>query len=125
MPTYDQSDLMIAPESGWPDITSERLSDFGKNETVVELLKHLPYLNMEAPAQSTSSLLQRSRLTTVANHSQTPFGKTSWQVKGMSSQITLHPADPIQPRSSFLHQAPIATENGQCWTPPTAQSRGS
>ncbi|KAI0851377.1 hypothetical protein F5Y00DRAFT_267622 [Daldinia vernicosa] len=38
------SALKHPPEGGWPNITPENCSGFGKNEFVVDLLKHLPYI---------------------------------------------------------------------------------
>ncbi|KAF3056383.1 hypothetical protein GL218_06733 [Daldinia childiae] len=38
------SALKHPPEGGWPNITPENCSGFGKNAFVVDLLKHLPYI---------------------------------------------------------------------------------
>ncbi|KAK3622142.1 hypothetical protein LTR56_022368 [Elasticomyces elasticus] len=47
MPPYEPSDVLVPPERGWPSITPEKMSKLDKNHTVVDLLKHLPYLNMD------------------------------------------------------------------------------
>ena len=36
--------LRRPPPGGWPDITVERLAFLGKNESVINLLKHIPYI---------------------------------------------------------------------------------
>jgi hypothetical protein len=38
------SAIIHPPPTGWPSITSASMSGLGKTETVVELLKHLPYI---------------------------------------------------------------------------------
>ncbi|KAK3643833.1 Target of rapamycin complex 2 subunit avo2 [Elasticomyces elasticus] len=47
MPPYEPSDVLVPPEHGWPSVTPEKMSTLKKNHTVVDLLKHLPYLNMD------------------------------------------------------------------------------
>ncbi|KAI8966001.1 hypothetical protein F5Y11DRAFT_311070 [Daldinia sp. FL1419] len=39
-----ESALKRPPEGGWPNITPEACSEFGKSAFVVDLLKHLPYI---------------------------------------------------------------------------------
>ncbi|KAF9691819.1 hypothetical protein EKO04_010324 [Ascochyta lentis] len=39
------SSLKYPPPGGWPNITPETTSDFGKSPIVVDLLKHLPYID--------------------------------------------------------------------------------
>ena len=36
--------LLIAPSTGWPDITAESHALFHKNDEVLELMRHLPYI---------------------------------------------------------------------------------
>lgn len=43
-PYLNESNLKIPPEFGWDTINVESLRKLGKNQTVVELLKRLPYL---------------------------------------------------------------------------------
>ncbi|KAK5718836.1 hypothetical protein LTR17_015601 [Elasticomyces elasticus] len=47
MPPYEQSDVLVPPEGGWPSITPNKMSKLDKNHTVIDLLKHLPYLNTD------------------------------------------------------------------------------
>ncbi|KAI1082819.1 hypothetical protein F5B20DRAFT_485852 [Whalleya microplaca] len=39
------SALKYPPEGGWPNITPENCSGFGKSDFVVDLIKHLPYID--------------------------------------------------------------------------------
>jgi len=39
-----ESRIAEPPPGGWPSITKERYRGMGKNDTVIELLRHLPYL---------------------------------------------------------------------------------
>ncbi|KAG9255434.1 uncharacterized protein F5Z01DRAFT_53229 [Emericellopsis atlantica] len=45
----DESCIAEPPPDGWPSITSERYRGMGKTDTVVELLRHLPYLVEKTP----------------------------------------------------------------------------
>lgn len=44
LPYVEEDDILYPPASGWPNITASNLEALGKNESVIELLKHLPYL---------------------------------------------------------------------------------
>ncbi|KAJ4294406.1 hypothetical protein N0V90_008096 [Kalmusia sp. IMI 367209] len=41
------SSLKRPPPAGWPNITKERTKEFGKSPLVIDLLKHLPYIDEE------------------------------------------------------------------------------
>ncbi|KAK5687603.1 hypothetical protein LTS10_001743 [Elasticomyces elasticus] len=47
MPPYEPSDVLVPPEGGWPSVTPDKMLKLDKNHTVIDLLKHLPYLNMD------------------------------------------------------------------------------
>lgn len=51
LPHIAPSDIRYPPSSGWPEITQESLQAIGlrKTDQVVELLRHLPYLNGQYP----------------------------------------------------------------------------
>ncbi|KAK5949027.1 hypothetical protein OHC33_009948 [Knufia fluminis] len=36
--------ILVPPEGGWPDITKETWSSFGKSDEVIEVLRHLTYV---------------------------------------------------------------------------------
>jgi hypothetical protein len=40
----DSSFIIEPPQDGWPNITRESTKDLGKTEEVIELLRHLPYI---------------------------------------------------------------------------------
>lgn len=44
LPYVDGSDILYPPSGGWPNITTSNLEPLEKNESVIEILKHLPYL---------------------------------------------------------------------------------
>jgi hypothetical protein len=46
LPWLDPSDILEPPASGWPNITTENFAPLHKTPAVIELLKHLPYLDM-------------------------------------------------------------------------------
>jgi hypothetical protein len=46
-PHLDDAALKIPPSSGWQTIDSAALRDLGKSEAVIELLRHLPYLEAD------------------------------------------------------------------------------
>lgn len=48
MPPYRTEDVLLHPPEGWPNITEEHFAPLGKNSTAIDLLKHLPYLNMDS-----------------------------------------------------------------------------
>lgn len=41
---FDPSERKTPPPTRWPEITPARFSFLGKTDTVIDLLKHLPYL---------------------------------------------------------------------------------
>jgi len=45
LPTSTPTEIIYPPPGGWPDITQENLAPLGKNADVIDLYKHLPYLN--------------------------------------------------------------------------------
>jgi hypothetical protein len=47
LPWLDPSDILEPPASGWPNINNDNFAPLHKTKVVVELLKHLPYLNMD------------------------------------------------------------------------------
>ncbi|KAG9657150.1 hypothetical protein KCU95_g2928, partial [Aureobasidium melanogenum] len=45
LPYIDRNALVLAPEDGgWPDIDATELRNCGKSDEVIELLRHLPYI---------------------------------------------------------------------------------
>lgn len=44
----DESDFVSPPEDGWPSINEDNLAGVEKNETVLDLLKHLPYVRQRS-----------------------------------------------------------------------------
>jgi hypothetical protein len=40
-----QSQVINAPDGGWPSIASDTWTDFGKSDEVIALLRHLPYIS--------------------------------------------------------------------------------
>lgn len=40
-----KSQVLQAPDGGWPTITSDAWTGFGKSDEVFELLRHLPYIS--------------------------------------------------------------------------------
>lgn len=51
-PYLDESALKTAPENGWDTIDVPTLCKKGKNDTVINLLRHLPYLFPSDPHDS-------------------------------------------------------------------------
>ena len=45
-PFLEPDDVLFPPPGGWPNINKQRFAALGKNDEVVELLAHLPYINM-------------------------------------------------------------------------------
>ena len=39
------SEVLIPPKGGWPEITADSLQSLGKTDTVIDLLRHLPYIS--------------------------------------------------------------------------------
>jgi hypothetical protein len=46
LPYIEPSAVLTPPPTGWPNITRENLSELGKNDEVINLLKHLPYIDL-------------------------------------------------------------------------------
>jgi hypothetical protein len=44
LPYIEASDIVSPSAAGWPNINATNFAPLGKNETVIALLKHLPYL---------------------------------------------------------------------------------
>lgn len=44
LPYIEASDIVSPPAVGWPNVTATNFAPLGKNDTVIALLKHLPYL---------------------------------------------------------------------------------
>jgi hypothetical protein len=49
LPWLEPSDILEPPADGWPNISCDNFAPLGKNRTVIDLLKHLPYLRMDGP----------------------------------------------------------------------------
>jgi hypothetical protein len=49
LPWLEPSDILEPPAQGWPNITSDNFAPLHKNNAVIELLRHLPYLRMDGP----------------------------------------------------------------------------
>jgi hypothetical protein len=49
LPWLKPSDILEPPARGWPNISSDNFAPLHKNNTVIKLLKHLPYLRMDGP----------------------------------------------------------------------------
>lgn len=45
-PVIEPDDIVKPPKQGWPEITAERLAPLSKNEEVIQLLAHLPYISV-------------------------------------------------------------------------------
>jgi hypothetical protein len=45
-PYIDSSAVLTPPSTGWHNITRDQFSELGKNDEVVDLLKHLPYIDL-------------------------------------------------------------------------------
>lgn len=45
LPSLSPGCIREAPADGWPQITAESLSEINKHDDVVDLLKHLPYID--------------------------------------------------------------------------------
>jgi hypothetical protein len=46
LPCIESSAVLTPPSNGWPNITRENFSKLGKNDEVISLLKHLPYIDL-------------------------------------------------------------------------------
>lgn len=44
LPYIEESDVIYPPEGGWSNITASNFEPLGKDESTIQLLKHLPYL---------------------------------------------------------------------------------
>jgi hypothetical protein len=49
LPWLQSNDILEPPEQGWPNINTYNFAAFHKNDSVIELLKHLPYMRMDGP----------------------------------------------------------------------------
>jgi hypothetical protein len=47
LPSLDPVDIRYPPPTGWPSITTTSLAGLNKNEDVVDLLKHIPYITWD------------------------------------------------------------------------------
>lgn len=47
LPWIEPADVLSPPPGGWPNITRENFACLGKNDEVIELLRHLPYIRMD------------------------------------------------------------------------------
>lgn len=45
LPRISPSDIKKAPETGWPELDNATLAKLGKNDTVNDLIRHLPYIS--------------------------------------------------------------------------------
>lgn len=48
-PFVEPSALRLSPSTGWPGINTNELQKRGKSDEVIELLRHLPYLDGDEP----------------------------------------------------------------------------
>lgn len=64
----DETDFVYPPDDGcgWPSITRENLADVDKDETVLDLLRHLPYVR-EAHDDGGTDVVQVAAFTSFAN----------------------------------------------------------
>lgn len=46
LPYIEPAAVLTPPSTGWPNITRENFSELGKNDKVISLLKHLPYIDL-------------------------------------------------------------------------------
>jgi hypothetical protein len=46
LPYIEPSAVLTPPSLGWPNVTKENFSELGKNDEVINLLKHLPYIDL-------------------------------------------------------------------------------
>lgn len=49
MPYIAPADVLLPPPEGWSNINKDRFAALGKDDNVIELLAHLPYINMSGP----------------------------------------------------------------------------
>ncbi|KAI1080830.1 hypothetical protein F5B20DRAFT_95990 [Whalleya microplaca] len=47
LPWVELDDILYPPEEGWPNITNETFGFLAKNEDVISLLRHLPYIRQD------------------------------------------------------------------------------
>jgi hypothetical protein len=50
LPWLEPDDVLEPPEQGWPNINTDNFGAFHKNNAVIDLLKHLPYIRMDGPS---------------------------------------------------------------------------
>jgi hypothetical protein len=46
LPYIEPTAVLTPPSTGWPNVTVENFSGLGKNDEVIRLLKHLPYIDL-------------------------------------------------------------------------------
>jgi hypothetical protein len=46
LPYIEPAAVLIPPSTGWPNITRENFSTLHKNDVVISLLRHLPYIDL-------------------------------------------------------------------------------
>jgi hypothetical protein len=51
LPWFQADDVLEPPEHGWPSINADNFGPFHKSDTVIQLLKHLPYIRMDGPSK--------------------------------------------------------------------------
>lgn len=49
LPGLLPSAIQYAPPGGWPEINSNTMAPLGKNEVIIDLLRHLPYIDSNSP----------------------------------------------------------------------------
>lgn len=51
----DEAIVKYPPPGGWPSITPENMQSLGKNDKVISLLRHMPYIERGLDAQALPS----------------------------------------------------------------------
>ncbi|KAL2066091.1 hypothetical protein VTL71DRAFT_2162 [Oculimacula yallundae] len=69
LPYVEESDVVSPPDDGWPHITVSKFSPLGKDESVIELLRNLPYLRNPGKEKGYAIAFG----TFVINYSSNPF----------------------------------------------------
>lgn len=83
LPSLSQSAILEPPLSGWPDINANSHELLRKNETVIDLLRHLPYIDEYAEGCS-----QVSYQTTVIQHN---GPSARWSLSSDNVEGTMEP----------------------------------
>ncbi|CAK7219529.1 hypothetical protein SCUCBS95973_003846 [Sporothrix curviconia] len=65
----DEDDFVYPPDdgNGWPSINKENLADVNKDETVLDLLRHLPYVREDPLGGGSENDFQVAPFTTITN----------------------------------------------------------